>query len=196
MGELAQQLLEAELTSGDGPCTEAAGTRLPVLTADLRQADQQARWPLLTAMPHVARVRAVFAFPMLTGSLVAGSLVAGSPADSVAVGVLVLCPVGPRTLGPAEQRRAQLFTDAALTLLLGLLTYDGYGDGAVLPFDALTLTAHIHQASGVVAVQLGCSPDQALLRLRAYAFAGNEPLSQVAGQVLAHTLRFSRDRPA
>ncbi|WP_127937462.1 ANTAR domain-containing protein [Nonomuraea polychroma] len=161
-----------------------------MLTADLRQADQQARWPVLTAMPQAARVRAVFAFPMLTGSLVAGS-----PTDSVAVGVLVLCPVGPRTLSPAEQRRAQLFADAALILLLGLVTHDG-GGGAVVPFDALTLTAHIHQASGVVAVQLGCSPDQALLRLRAYAFAGNEPLSQVADRVLAHTLRFSRDRPA
>ena len=49
----------------------------------------------------------------------------------------------------------------------------------------------VHQASGMVSVQLGVSVGQALIRLRAYSFADDRPLADVAASVVARTLRFA-----
>jgi hypothetical protein len=49
--------------------------------------------------------------------------------------------------------------------------------------------AEVHQASGVVSVQLEVSVGEALVRLRAHAFATGHPLSEVAAAVVAHRLR-------
>ena len=43
----------------------------------------------------------------------------------------------------------------------------------------------VHQASGMVAAQLGVSVGQALIRLRAYAFGNDRPLTEVAKDVVA-----------
>ena len=48
----------------------------------------------------------------------------------------------------------------------------------------------VHQAAGMVAVQLGVTVAQALVRLRAYAFGNDRPLAGVARDVVARTLRF------
>jgi hypothetical protein len=48
----------------------------------------------------------------------------------------------------------------------------------------------VHQASGMVAVQLGVSLGHALIRLRAYAFGNGRPLTAVAEDVVARRLRF------
>ncbi|GAA3605521.1 ANTAR domain-containing protein [Nonomuraea rosea] len=175
VGTLGRDLLEAELTSGDGPCVDTVNGRVAVLVSDLCGRAQQERWPLFTALSQAARVRAVFAFPLLAGP--------------VSVGVLVLCHDRPRWLSEAEQAQARHFADAALLLLLNMVMVDG--DGEAIPVGALALGPEIHQASGIVAVQIGCSVEEALLRLRAWALAADEPLSEVARRVVGHTLRFS-----
>ena len=48
----------------------------------------------------------------------------------------------------------------------------------------------VHQASGMVAVQLHVSVGQALIRLKAYAFGNDRPLADVAADVVARRLRF------
>ena len=48
----------------------------------------------------------------------------------------------------------------------------------------------VHQAAGMVAAQLDVSVGQALIRLRAYAFGNDRPLTDVARDVVARTLRF------
>jgi hypothetical protein len=47
----------------------------------------------------------------------------------------------------------------------------------------------VHQASGMVAVQLGVSVAEALARLRAYAFGSDLLLTDVAEAVVARKLR-------
>jgi hypothetical protein len=47
----------------------------------------------------------------------------------------------------------------------------------------------VHQASGVLSVQLEVSVGEALVRLRAHAFGTGRPLSEVAAAVVAHRLR-------
>ncbi len=54
--------------------------------------------------------------------------------------------------------------------------------------------ARVHQATGMVVVQLGLGPDDALAVLRAHAYAGDTTLDDVAGHVLDRTLRFHPPR--
>ena len=49
----------------------------------------------------------------------------------------------------------------------------------------------VHQASGMVSAQLEVTIGEALVRLRAYAFAHDRPLDSVAEDVVARRLRFS-----
>ena len=49
----------------------------------------------------------------------------------------------------------------------------------------------VHNAAGMVAVQLGVSVSEALIRLRAYAFSHDRLLHDVAQDVVDRTLRFS-----
>jgi len=53
----------------------------------------------------------------------------------------------------------------------------------------------VHQAAGMVSAQLEASVGEALIRLRAHAFALDRPLAAVAEDVVARRLRFS-DTPA
>jgi AmiR/NasT family two-component response regulator len=48
----------------------------------------------------------------------------------------------------------------------------------------------VHQASGMVKVQAGVSIDEALLMLRAHAFATGRPVAGVAKDVVERRLRF------
>jgi AmiR/NasT family two-component response regulator len=50
--------------------------------------------------------------------------------------------------------------------------------------------AIVHNAAGMVSVQLGVSVAEALVRLRAYAFSHEQPLTSVAEDVVTRRLRF------
>jgi hypothetical protein len=52
----------------------------------------------------------------------------------------------------------------------------------------------VHQASGMVAVQLGVTVGEALVRLRAYAFGNSRLIAEVAEAVVARRLRLD-DHP-
>lgn len=56
--------------------------------------------------------------------------------------------------------------------------------------DVGTNQLEIHQATGMVAVQLSIGLDDALARLQAHAFAEDRTLSSVAADVVARRLRF------
>jgi hypothetical protein len=55
--------------------------------------------------------------------------------------------------------------------------------------DAVAHRAEVYQASGILAVQLGIPPAAALVRLRAHAFANDEPLDIVASAIVDRRLR-------
>ncbi|WP_210414539.1 ANTAR domain-containing protein [Microlunatus elymi] len=67
--------------------------------------------------------------------------------------------------------------------------------GAAGAADPLTsyVSAEIHQASGMLMVQLGISIEAALARLRAYAFAEGRSLADVAHAVVERTLDLRDD---
>jgi AmiR/NasT family two-component response regulator len=57
--------------------------------------------------------------------------------------------------------------------------------------------AEVHQATGMISVQLGVGLEEAFVRLRAHAFASNAGLGDVAAEVVDRRLRFGPGpRPA
>ncbi|MBK5330503.1 MAG: ANTAR domain-containing protein, partial [Ilumatobacteraceae bacterium] len=60
--------------------------------------------------------------------------------------------------------------------------------------DIVAYRAEIHQASGMVSVQLQIPATEALVRIRARAFAIGSPVSAIAADIVARRLRLSDDR--
>ena len=92
-----------------------------------------------------------------------------------------------RTPGPFDRHHdIDRFARAAFTLL----THTAPARfAASTPGNGLPLhRARLHQASGILAVQLDIPIDQALLRLRAHAYAHDRPLLDVATDIIAHQL--------
>jgi hypothetical protein len=94
------------------------------------------------------------------------------------------------------QLRASLMAAevAALALLrLGAHPDDAFADGAFVDdgADRSLYQLQVHQATGMVQVQLGITTEAALLVLRARSFTLGRPVVDVARDVVGRKLRFS-----
>ena len=111
-------------------------------------------------------------------------------AGAIQVGSLSLYRARPGPLAAEELADVLVFADVALRLLLdaasGVTGSPGYR-----PLDGLSdARAEVHQATGMISVQLGVSLEEAFVRLRAHAFASNAALGDVAAEVVGRQLRF------
>lgn len=170
---IAGLMAESQCALGEGPCVDASRERRPVLQPDVLVTGR-ARWPAFTAEASAAGVRAVFALPLQVGAISVGSLglyrrAAGGLTDTQLTDALVAA-------------------DAATLVLLHL--QDGRDDLHRLLAQPYGVRAETHQASGMISVQLGVGMPEALLRLRAHAYANDRPVSEVAADVVARRLRF------
>jgi len=178
--DVSRRIEELQVTLGEGPCIDTIRTGAPVLVSDLHDRDDVAvwRWPTFMAAAADAGVRAVFAFPLRIGA--------------IGLGALDMYRSRTGALDDEELSAALLGAEAAAVALLGLETSpDGaLGDGA----DAgLGYQAQVHQASGMIMVQLGVTIEQAFLLLRARAFSSGRPLNGLAADVVERRLRFSSE---
>jgi hypothetical protein len=176
-GELSARLEELLFTTGEGPGAEDFMFGSPMLIPDLELVAE--RWPGFVPVAVSAGARALFAFPLQAGA--------------IRVGVLSLYRAEPGPLTPQQLADALVFADIALQLLLdsasGISGLAGYQ-----PPDGLSGSrAEVYQATGMISVQLGVSLEEALVRLRAHAFAASTPLDDIAGDVVSRLLRFDPD---
>ena len=182
-GLAGERLAELQLTLGEGPCHDVLASAAPVLAADLGDAESARRWPGFTPAARQLGAGAVFAFPLIVGAIRAGVLgvYRGSPG-----------PLPDRQLGDLL-----ILADAATVLLLGCAhRYAEDDNGPGLDGQAPGLALHraeIDQATGMLTVQLGVSAGEAFARLRAYAYAQDRRLADVAGDIVARRLRLHRD---
>ncbi|PXY28862.1 GAF and ANTAR domain-containing protein [Prauserella flavalba] len=174
------ELEELQATVGEGPGCEALVSGEPVLVDDLASPGSVTRWPVFAPAAVDRGVRGMFSFPAGRGA--------------VHVGVLevfrdVTGPLSPRDLGDAFA-----YTDLAMLLVL-----DSRGGIAASPAESTVRTgdgeavlhsAEVHQAAGMLSVQLGIPVVDALLRLRARAFAQNVRLTELARSVVAREISF------
>jgi hypothetical protein len=180
---VAAQLEELQLTLGEGPCMDAFSDGGPALAADLHAREFANRWPAFTPAAVGSGVGAVFALPLQTGA--------------IRLGALDLYRRRSGLLTTHELADALTYAEAAGMLLLD--TAAGLQpDTAELAWqhnDATVNLAVVHQATGMILVQLGVTAEAAFARLRAYAYARNRPLSDVARDVVDRALRFTPDPP-
>jgi ANTAR domain/GAF domain len=172
---VASEMEELTLTLGEGPCVDAF-TDGPVLVADLTAPDCLARWPVFAPAAAKAGVLAVFALPVQVGA--------------IRVGVMDLYRARPGDLDREQLADALVLADAACALLLDATPRDGSRPDGRWPEQAGPQHPEVHQATGMIIVQLGVTAAVALIRLRAYAYAQDRRLRDVAADVVARRLRF------
>jgi GAF domain-containing protein len=170
--EVGAALEDLQFTIGQGPGLDAVASGAPVLVADVRE--HAVRWPGFVPGALELGVRAVFAFPLRIGA--------------ICVGVLTAHRAVPGPLADGQLADALGLAEAVSVLLLHRAPGEGMPvSGRVRPE---THRAHVHQATGMISVQLEVSLAEALVRLRAYAYARNRAVAEVAGDVVARRLRF------
>lgn len=180
----ARELEELQFALGEGPCVEASGGGRPVLEPDL-VVGGSSRWPRFGAAVLDAGVRAVFAFPLRVGA--------------IRVGVLDLYRDSPGPLTAPDLVEALAFADAATAVVLHLQDHDGdagdAGDAGSVLIGPMESRAVVHQATGMITIQLGVTLAEALLRLRAHAYASGRTVSAIAADVVSRRMVFDDSQP-
>jgi ANTAR domain len=178
---VSEQLEELQLTLGEGPCVDAFARGSAVWTPDLRADEAQRRWPVFAPAAVRAGAGAVYAFPLQLGAI--------SP------GVLDLYAQLPLLLSAAELAEAMAFADCATLVLLNAraAARQGITAGSTAGAEEGGYRVEIDQATGMLTGQLDVGVEEAFIRLRAYAYAHDRRLSEVAADVVNRRLRFSPD---
>jgi len=184
---VSEQLAEVQLTLGEGPGPDAQASAGPVLVADLEADEPRRRWPAFTPGARQIGVGAVFAFPLMIGAIRAGEM--GLYRES------------PGSLTAKQFGECLILAEAATVFLLddggGGVTrgYNGVNGKALdlWPPDLARHRAQIDQATGMLTVQLGVTAGEAYVRLRAYAYAKDQRLADVARDIVARRLRLDPD---
>ncbi|MEU6275310.1 GAF and ANTAR domain-containing protein [Streptomyces populi] len=173
--EVAALLAETQYTLGEGPCTEAVRLRAPVLVPDLASGPGARRWPLFTARAAEAGAEAVFSLPL--------------PGAAVPLGTLDMYRRSAGGMSDEHLRTALLVADV-LTLAVTALDHASAGSADVVPLleGAQSDREEVYQATGMIMVQLGVSAEEALLRLRARAFAQDRTSVDIARAVIDRTM--------
>jgi GAF domain-containing protein len=168
----AARLEEIHFDLGEGPLFDAFETENAVLVPDLAA---DARWPLFLSQAHGADAAAVFAFPLALGAACVGTVLCyraaagGLDAAEVEMGMNLSRAVA----GPAF-RQAMIHAD------------EHESDAS-----PVEMRREVHQATGMVLLQLDVSATDAFARMRAYAFSHGSTLREVAHDVVARRLDFS-----
>lgn len=174
---MVENLEGVQFTLGVGPTAEAYRWGVPVIETDLAGGRPQ-RWMGFVGPAADAGIGAVFSFPLQIGA--------------ASIGVLTLYqghrgPLGDDTYADAMVL-AGILTRAILAMQAGA-SEDVVAAGLC---PASSSNAEIHQASGMVSVQLDIGVGEALGRLRARAFVEGRTVDEVAIEVVRRRIRFER----
>src|SRR3954452_2276734 len=174
--DVSARIDELQYMLGEGPGLDAHRTQQPVEEPDLAQ-PLTVRWSSFSSIALEAGARAVFGFPVVV--------------DGARLGALNLYRdrAGPLT---ADQRADAVVLAGVAARAVMALQADAE-PGALGPDLAAgaNLRLVVHQAAGMVAVQLGVSPADALVRLRAHAFSTKRLTVDVANDVVQRRLRLA-----
>jgi GAF domain/ANTAR domain len=182
-GAAARVYDELQFTLGEGPCLDSVAQRAPVLVADLANA-KDVRWPAYGPAMLDHKIRGVFAIPVV----VAGEF----------IGALDLFRAQPGELPVEHLADAAVAAELAGIPLLDLIhsdlqaAVDDPDSDVWAEFNALSRT-EVSQATGMLVAQLGVEPAEALVRLRAHAYAIGRNATDVARDILDRRLQLEAD---
>lgn len=180
---LSRRLDEFQFTFGEGPCLDSVRDSAAVHVPDLR-ATGEARWPAYAGAVLGEGVHAVYALPVAVST-------------TTMVGVLDLFRNEPRELAGQDLHGGLLAAELAALPLLDLMTADV--DWAAIsggdPWSQLASLerVEVYQATGMIIGRLGVGPAEALVRLRAHAFAHGLTASEVAWAIVRRELVLEAD---
>ncbi len=165
---------ELQYTLGEGPCVDAFRKDEVVTEPDLAEPETR-RWLAFTPPALEAGVRAIFGFPLRVGT--------------VRLGALNLYRDWPSPLTAEQHADALVMADVAARWVLEAQA--GAPSGALAAALEIGADFHfaVHNAAGMVSVQLGISVAEALIRLRAFSFRHDLLLADVAQDIIARRLR-------
>jgi len=174
-GRHLARITELQFDLGEGPCLQAYASGIPVLVPDLA-VQGAARWPVFTGAAARPGVRAEFCFPLGVGR--------------ITIGVFDLCRDEPGMLSDEHLADARVAADIARDAVLYLQDPPGHPALSAL-FEIVGMDRLvIHQAAGMIAVQLDEEPSDALARLRAAAFESERSIYGIAQDVVERRVKF------
>jgi hypothetical protein len=174
---------ELQFTLGEGPCLDTVARGAPVLVTDLADS-KEVRWPAYRPALLAHKIRGVYAMPVVVGGQCAGALdlfrtqpgvlsgdaLAGAFMAADLAELPVLDIIGDYLQAPAVDPGSDAWIE------LGILS-----------------RAEVSQATGMLMAQLGIGAAEALVRLRAHAYATGRTATDVARDILEHRLRLDTD---
>ncbi|MET9273533.1 GAF and ANTAR domain-containing protein [Kribbella sp. NPDC003557] len=174
--EIALAAQDLELTLGEGPMHDSTSTGRPVVaTGEALWCRWQHYSPAIAALG----VHALAVVPL-------------GPPDRCVGALTVLDPPRPELPGPLTGELEELADALTHTMLLTAETVAGLApeaSGTADVLDSPNQRLVLHQAVGMVAAQNDCSVDDASSLIRAWAFAHEEQVTEVARRIVAKRLR-------
>jgi hypothetical protein len=175
---VAAELEQLQFELGAGPHWDVLKTGLAVFVPDTR-ALVTARWPMFGSAIANLPVGAVFALPMRMGA--------------VTVGVVDLYRSTPGELRGPDVGAALSLASSIAEQALRYAVVSADDDAGVETVMAPAMRREIHQATGMIFIQLGVSATEAFTRLQARAFADGRPVADIAHDVVNRSLAFTHD---
>jgi hypothetical protein len=178
--DTSRSLEDLQFVLGEGPSFDAGRSNRPVVESELANPHSK-RWPAFAPAAVEAGLRAVFSFPLQVGAAHLGALTAYQST--------------PGTL--SHDQHIDALTTAEL-VTQAILDMQGGAPPGLLAAGLAEAGSHqatIHQASGMVSVQLDVSIEEALVRLRAHAYAVDRDIEDVASDVVDRRISLNDDGP-
>lgn len=170
---LAARLDELQIDLGEGPCWQALSTRSPVL---ITAGSPNSAWPSLSSAIASSGIHSVFAFPLIVGAL--------------GIGAVDLYLDTPEPLTAADIGHAETLAGiAAMQVLNQAIERRPDADGGHVTESPYS-RREVHQATGMVIAQAKVSPADALLLIRARAFAEGLPVREIATRIINRKITF------
>lgn len=168
-------LEDIQFTTGEGPARDAFRERHPVQAPCLDRG-AGSRWPSFVDVAAQHGVCAVFAFPLV--------------AFGANVGVMSLYQLVEGDLTVSQSNDSLALISVLTETILGL---QSEGNPTPALEDAVAYRSELHQASGMVAVQLRVLAAEAMLRIRVHAFVTGQSVATVAAAIVSRRLRLDND---
>ena len=174
--DVARQVEDLQFALGEGPCFDAFTGGGAVLLSDLKSVARSpgSRWPVFSDAVARAGVGALFAFPLLIGA--------------IPLGALDLYRTAARELSSGDLRAAWGIADAAAEALLDARSGTAMDLAPDVAPAGASYRLEVHQATGMLSVQLDVDLEEALVRLRAYAYARDLDVAAVARRIVTRSL--------
>ena len=166
----AAVLEDLQTTLGEGPGVDAYRSGIPVVEPDLAHSGRS-QWLAFAEPALDAGAAAVFAFPLRMGA--------------VRLGALTFSHDRPGRLSDEQYADARIVADLLTHVVLALQAKAPPGMVARALAAAADDAVEVHQATGMLAVRLGVTLGEAMVRIRAIAYSEGRPLAEVARDVIA-----------